>query len=105
MATSRMLLLLSIIAANLVLDLAASPVSDEDLLDDIILGLKQFQRLTEDSTKILPKKKKPVSTDSKLSGSHEEEGEISKRDRRLRCIYRDFWGRCRRYKKIGLWGK
>ena len=106
MAPGRKILFLSIICACLILNLAASSVSEDYILDDVIAQLKQVVQNRNDIGNILPKEhSKMLPIAAEVDGAGEETYEFSKRNRRLPCILRDSSGRCRRYKKLGLWGK
>ena len=106
MAPGRKMICLSIIYAYLVLNLAASSVSEDYILDDLITQLKQLVQKRNDGGNILQKEhSKMLPIDAEVDGTGKETHELSKRDRRLPCILRDSSGRCRRYKKLGLWGK
>lgn len=106
MDTRKKLLCLSIVWAYLVLNLAASPVPEDELLNDMIARLKQLVRKRDDTASFLPMEHKELlQAHAKADENQMETSEISKRNKRLPCILRDSWGRCRRYKKLGLWGK
>eukprot|EP00795_Rhopilema_esculentum_P012170 gene12170-2783_t len=86
-----------------------SPVYEDNIIDYI---LRDIPRDNEQGFGILGKQGhidshqsfKTMQPESNID-QIETKSLVSKRDRRLQCIVRDAWGRCRRYRKLGLWGK
>ena len=88
------------------MNLAASIGSEDAILDNVLAQIKQMVQKKDDNANILPNEEKEMlPIDDSIDDNHKGTSMISKRDRRLPCIHRDSWGRCRRYKKVGLWGK